>query len=143
MDIPPRLSDRQQFILACLADGKLSATALSYRVARGFGGIHDRQQSLEEAEPAMAQLMRAILPSLDNSEVLTATHRASFSRSVRRLSERELVNRLYRAYKLERGDNPNMSTVEPTEQGEAVGREIQRRHADGRYSLSFDTEPWE
>jgi hypothetical protein len=142
MELPPRLSDSQQFILACVADGHVPATELSYHVAREFEGFHDRTAMLADADPEAIQVLSVIVSSFDSDEVLTATHRSSFSRSVRRLSERELVTRLYRAYKLDRGEDPNMSSVEPTEQGRAVGEELRRRHSDGRYSLRFDSVPW-
>jgi hypothetical protein len=143
MELPPRLSDSQQFILACVADGQVPATELSYHVAHEFEGFHDRKAMLADADPAAAQVLSVIFSSLSTDDVLTATHRSSFSRSVRRLSKRELINRLYRTYKLERGEDPNMSSVEPTEQGRAVGEDLRRRHSDGRYSLRFDSEPWE
>lgn len=66
---------------------------------------------------------------------LTAVHSASFSRSLDRLEDRDLVDSL-------RGlgrDEPKRIGLRLTDEGEAVADEVLRRTRDGRYALSFET----
>ncbi|KXA89332.1 hypothetical protein AKJ57_05480 [candidate division MSBL1 archaeon SCGC-AAA259A05] len=111
--IPPRLSDQQKFILAKLAGGGKGGvperyfdwiTNLSYNVAEEFGNSQDK--------------------------TLTERHRASFSRSLRKLKERGLIRTV-----VDRG----RKNVVLTEKGLQVSSEIKRRVEDGRYSLEFKT----
>ncbi|MFC7155172.1 hypothetical protein ACFQPA_06850 [Halomarina halobia] len=108
--LPPRLSSRQQFILAVLAtEDNMSRIVLSRLVAKEFDAV----------EPS---------PSYPGEQILTANHRSTHSRSLERLYDRGLIT--------------NFIFITPTDDGRAVGQELRRRHADGRYSLQFNTEPW-
>lgn len=131
--LSPRLGDQQAFILAWLvmqpnerpshsrprhrSDGQLS-----WAVALEFDG-YDGERILP-ADRAEATYHR-------KDEILSDAHRASLSRSLGRLEERGLIERSAMYYHPRR--------IELTTDGRRVGREVLRRHRDGRYSLEFNT----
>ena len=148
-DLPPRLSDQQRFILARISEsttGKHPMTRLSWAVAEEFDDgdrIADRQENAieiaeESGDPGEASLLLStIFDGFEKRRVLTEEHRKSFSRSIRRLADRELLTRY--VYAASESRDPNTKWVEPTDEGRAAGEEIRRRHDDGRYSIRFDT----
>jgi hypothetical protein len=176
-DLPPRLSDQQQFILAtALGDG--SAThermePLSWAVAEEFDDVdaeryidpeRERKTAEEFADDAFERfddtgdaskfahlgsaLQTAMLP---DEKQLKSVHSASVSRSVRRLEDRDLVERktlmlesvdgelqLLEVY----ADDTRTTHVILTDAGKTAAEEVQRRVDDGRRNLSFTTTPW-
>lgn len=108
--LPPRLSDRQQFVLAWIAvqGRRAGARTLSRATAAEFDGL--------EPKPARGTTRKP----------MTATHRSTHSTTLNRLAERGLIERRPDAIAL-------------TDDGRAAGEEILRRHRDGRYSLEFET----
>lgn len=199
VDIPPRLSDRQKFVLGWMVrnradrderlqqrlddardDGNTmryryarrrwlrdygtvftpSAPSLSRAVAREFGEMEDieRKTEAEILDEQAEQLANAetseekqrlyekfnerneFRRALNSrpirgrvyDERMTDEHRSTHSRTLRRLDERGLLDR-------ERSSRGHTTAVMLTDEGREVGGEILRQHADGRYSLAFDT----
>ena len=175
-DIPPRLSEQQKFTLAAAYQNETpvaNINTVSWAVAEEFDDdsgeriLHpdakkktpsewadataDNDLSAEDAamfSELGAALQESMLP---DDPVLQAVHSASFSRSLRRLEDRGLLERksIHRERidgSLELVENLNeeaqATRVLLTDSGEQAAEEIQRRAADGRYNLSFETEPW-
>lgn len=176
-DFPPRLSEQQQFILASvLGDGSTTRKRmgpLSWAVAEEFDDVEtkryidpDRKRKspeewAEEAferhdDPATAAkaarrgstLQASLLP---DEKQLKSAHSASVSRSVRRLEERDLVER--KTLSLEEvdgelqylevwADDTRTTDVILTDAGKSAAEEVQRRVDDGRRNLTFETVPW-
>lgn len=153
VDIPPRLSEHQQFMLAVLADedGMMNVTSLSRELARAYDNdgdrIYDRKKSREEATGLSAQIMAATHSNLGRY-MLSPMHNQSFSQSLDRLADRDLVKRKQYRRKCIDGEWQKIHTgrtnkVCATDHGKEAGRELRQRHNDGRYNLTFPTEPWE
>lgn len=176
--LPPRLSEQQQYLLAALADtnGKLGYNALRERYTQEFDDDGDLVEWItdgERADDLEAEIARrervgltpewmlarrreeaATLRETPNNRTVagyTDTCLASLSRSLRRLDDRGLVDRIVlygwnrkrrtkqNIHEWRPRDRSYVSAVQLTDEGREAGREILRRHSDGRYSLSFDT----
>jgi nucleotidyltransferase/DNA polymerase involved in DNA repair len=176
-DLPPRLSEQQQFLLAtALGDGSTTherMRRLSWAAAEEFDDVdaeriidpeRERKTAEEWADEAFdrfddsadageyaslgSALQAAFLPE---EKQLRSVHSASVSRSVRRLEDRDLVER--QSLRLERldgelqllevyADDTRTTHVMLTDAGERAAEEVQRRVDDGRRKLSFATTPW-
>jgi DNA-binding Lrp family transcriptional regulator len=103
-------------------------------------------------DPAKAQYhARMSLAStrerLEEKPTIKDTHRASVSRSLRRLEERGLIDRETIVWRERDGErkpvritNGTRTTkISLTEAGKEAGEEILRRVSDGRYNLAYDT----
>lgn len=132
-EIPPRLSDQQQFILAYIATRdsrgfRTTPTGVSRQLAAEFDDDGDR----------IGQRLRR-----STRHRLTNSHSSSFSRSVDRLEERELVDGVGGSYPRKTPystfGHRQPDTLRLTDAGRDAADEILRRHRDGRYSLAFDT----
>jgi hypothetical protein len=174
-DIPPRLSDQQKFILADASSGDFQwghIASLSWDVAEEFGeGSKDRildpdeeRKSSEDAfeyaeqltdDPEKAEFLATTHMQMSNSSlpddpILTETHRASFSRSLKRLEDRELLERKMVKQTTVDGERKQVedtfssrnSVVVLTDEGTEAAEEIKQRVDDGRYGLNFETKPW-
>jgi len=150
--IPPRLSDQQKFILARLSQEGTGdvperyfdwITSLSYDVAEEFGSGHkdrvfdrevqhqiNKQESSSGAKTAAKITGLLLEDTKSQNKVLTRKHRASFSRSLKKLKERGLIRTVV---------DKNRKNVVLTEKGLQAAFEIKRRLEDGRYSLEFET----
>jgi hypothetical protein len=155
MSVPPRLSNQQKFTLAYLYDFNTTNHScrlqpISREAAKEFDGLYDRSNATNDIDDtSSAMLLRSIFDSLDKQKVVTNEHSASFSRSIDRLHDRELIwknhNELYDEYY--EGNtlvshhrySRQASWIGLTSDGESVGAELLRQHNDGRYSLSFTT----
>jgi hypothetical protein len=176
-DLPSRLSEQQQFILASvLGDGSNTHERmgpLSWRVAEEFDDVDaeryiDPDRARKTADdwgdkafdrfddpPAAAKYARlgsslqaSLLP---DEKQLKNGHSASVSRSVRRLENRDLVERKSLSLEVVDGelqllevwaDDTRTTHVILTGAGESAAEEVQRRVDDGRRNLSFETVPW-
>jgi hypothetical protein len=121
MDLPPRLGEQQQFILAAVlvelhpyGEAPRMPT-VSERVAAEFDESGERRHDARRRS-------------------VSESHSASVSRSVTRLGERGFVERKRALY-----ESGKSHRVTLTDDGYSVAQEILRRCRDGRYSLSFDT----
>ena len=175
-DLPPRLSSQQKFILAALASEKRGwrrLQPLSWEVAREFDDEEtsryiDPEEARKPAEHFLEQGAdmfddmakahewaergkRLHDSSLPDGPRITAKHSPSVSRSIRRLEDRELVDRRTLSVEKteeglewvpERGETTKTTHVVLTDAGERAAEEIQDRVADGRRKLDFDTKPW-
>ena len=174
-ELPPRLSDQQKFILADVTYGGFEwsyISHLSWDVAEEFGeGSKDRildpeeerkssQEAFEFAErltddPEQAEFiatthMQMANSSLPDEAILTETHRASFSRSLKRLEDRELLERKMVKQTVVDGERKRVedifssrnSLVVLTDDGKGAAEKIKQRVDDGRYGLDFETKPW-
>lgn len=176
-DLPPRLSKQQQFILASvLGDGSTTHERmgpLSWAVAEEFDNVEteryidpDRERKTAEewaddafdrfedngAAGEFARLGSALQASLlPDEKQLKNVHSASVSRSVRRLEDRDLVER--KSLSLEEvdgelqllevyADDTRTTHVMLTDAGKSAAEEVQRRVDDGRRNLSFETATW-
>lgn len=132
--IPPRLSETQQFVLAALAtteNGKRGYRSLKSQTAVEMGNGEVRQDFLDRSYYCP-----------------TDSFRDTFPRTLDRLSERGLVTRWNKWGRSKREreeryewvtDRTDIRSVTLTDDGLDAGVELLRRHADGRYSLSFRT----
>ena len=125
-DLPPRLSDRQRFILALLV---AEPAALSYRGS---------DPKLRSVSIRVADEFDEWKPRrLGSGENVTENHSSTFSRSVARLEERGLLRR-HRTERRRR-ETERTDTVTLIDAGQEAGEEILRRVRDGRFSDSFAT----
>ncbi|KXB06042.1 hypothetical protein AKJ51_04325 [candidate division MSBL1 archaeon SCGC-AAA382A20] len=143
--------------------------ALSLKIAREFNGeygdrMNNRKEKLEElvdrakegnnetdVEEDITNVLGAFFHEggRHKNKVLTSKHRASFSRSLKRLEDKGLIERVYdtkfdsdkdnaRYIKKEENDCKTQRAI-LTERGREVAREVKRRVEDDRYSLEFET----
>lgn len=168
MDLPPRLSDQQLFVLATIRQvmnrrlerGRLTVNVnvhgLSKQVAEEFDDgdrIHrgltddEHREQVRELRGRGEHMMADIAEQHRREDRghagrggdhLTNAHSSSFSRALTRLEDRELL--VARTSRDPRGyREPKRTGVRLTDEGREVADEVLRRHRDGRYSLSFDT----
>jgi len=136
------LSTQQQFILCWLSVEKAryrrDLRQLSWAVAHQFDSEGERFRTWTKYRGKVT------------NHTLSGQHSASFGRTLRRLEERELIDRRGSSRKQfyhdsEDGLSSRWVTgtrgIELTADGESVGTEILRRERDGRYGLSFDLIP--
>jgi hypothetical protein len=137
------LSDHQKYVLAAVVDGgdpTADEPPSRYR-RRRYRALREQYGDGPKCQyrTLRGQCAREFG---DGGDLIT-----SFPRTVERLDDRGLLRRVTRYRRFQgwreksNGERWRSYTnwVVLTEDGEAVGRELLRRHADGRYSLSFDT----
>jgi hypothetical protein len=172
-ELPPRLSEQQKFILAHMVagiEGKdwSHVARVSWDLAEEFNDhddpkprILDPDEAADSPEEILERTMQmtddladatwlaetqaaAQRQHLPDEPTLKNRHSASVSRSIRRLAERDLLERKTIVYDVSEGERVELigsdrtTHIFPTDEGADAGEEVRRRLGDGRYSLSFD-----